>query len=69
MFTGERTCLALAAGQAYVTSGEGNRCPSPKRGKIGGDIREGFAVHQIGGFDLQRPDAALCLGIMDACSG
>jgi hypothetical protein len=40
-----------------------------KAGKIGGDIREGFVVHHVDGFDLQRLDAALCLGIMDACSG
>jgi len=69
MFTGEHTCSALAAGEAYVTSGEGNPNPSPKRGKIGADIREGFVVHQVDGFDLQRLDAALCRGIMDACSG
>ena len=30
----------------------GNRCLSPKRGKIGGDIREGFVVHHVDGFDL-----------------
>jgi len=43
--------------------------PSPKRGEDLGDIREGFVVHQVDGFDLQRLDAVLCLGIMDACSG
>ena len=33
-------------------------------GKIGGDIREGFLVHQVDGVDLQRLDAALGLGII-----
>jgi hypothetical protein len=33
-------------------------------GKIGGDIREGFLVHQVDGLDLQRLDAALGLGII-----
>jgi hypothetical protein len=43
--------------------------PLAKAGKIGGDIREGVVVHQVDDVDLQRLDAALCLGIMDACSG
>jgi hypothetical protein len=43
--------------------------PLAKAGKIGADIREGVVVHQVDDFDLQRLDAALCLGIMDACSG
>src|SRR5215510_9317479 len=33
-------------------------------GKIRGDVLECFVVHQVDGFDLQRPDEAFGLGVV-----
>ena len=38
--------------------------PLAKAGKVGGDIREGFVVHQVDGFGLQRLDEAFGLGVV-----